>query len=212
MTEDKPCIVVGLGNPGERYARTRHNAGFMTVDLLARGAGGWRRERRSLICLASLEGRPAVLAKPLTYMNLSGLAVEELRESYEAAPEDFIVALDDTSLEFGRIRIRKRGSAGGHHGLESVIRSLRTDEFIRVRLGVGEEEMPEERAEFVLSDFPRSREEAVEEMVRRAGEAVHSILRDGVEKAMSAYNAGVGFWVLGFGCWVLGFGCWSGGT
>jgi PTH1 family peptidyl-tRNA hydrolase len=193
MTEDKPCIVVGLGNPGERYARTRHNAGFMAVDLLARdaGTGEWRRERRSLVCRASLEGRAAVLAKPLTFMNLSGLAVEELRESQEAGPEDFIVVLDDTSLEFGRIRIRRRGSAGGHHGLESVIRSLRTDEFIRIRLGIGEEDMPEERAGFVLSDFPRSLEEAVAEMVGRAGEAVRSILRDGVEKAMSACNAGM---------------------
>jgi peptidyl-tRNA hydrolase, PTH1 family len=191
MTGENTRIIAGLGNPGERYAWTRHNVGFMVVDLLAREAGsaGWRRESRALVCRVPLEGHETVLVRPLTYMNLSGPAVAEAAERRRAGAGDLVVLLDDLNLPFGRIRIRNLGSGGGHHGLESVIRALGTDEFMRVRLGVGEEDMPEDRADFVLSEFPGARREALDEMIRRAGEAVRAILRDGAAKAMSVYNA-----------------------
>ncbi len=184
-------LVVGLGNPGVRYALTRHNAGFMVVDELARGshASPWAAQCRSLICETELEGRALVLAKPLTYMNLSGHAVRLLFEEYGSTPEALLLVLDDLNLPFGKVRVRSRGSAGGHRGLESVISALDSDSFVRIRLGIGEDEIPADKAAFVLSEFPPSREQELSEMVFRAAEAVRTIVSDGVEKTMSAFNA-----------------------
>lgn len=184
-------LVVGLGNPGARYAATRHNVGFMVADELARGthAGPWSVRCRSTVCETAIEGQAVVLAKPLTYMNLSGYAVELLLEESGCTPEALVVVFDDLNLPFGRVRVRSRGSAGGHRGLESVIAVLQSDAIVRVRLGIGEEEMPADKAGFVLSEFPPAREQELEEMILRAAGAVRAIVSEGVDKAMSAFNA-----------------------
>jgi PTH1 family peptidyl-tRNA hydrolase len=163
----------------------------MVIDALARAAGidRWSNGCRSLMCRATIAGQPALLAKPLTYMNLSGLAVSLLLTEHGVPLQDALLILDDFNLPFGRIRVRPRGSAGGHHGLESIIRAVAREDFPRVRLGIGEENPPEDKAEFVLSDFPPERKAELSDMIRRAGEAVKMVLSDGVTKAMSAFNA-----------------------
>ena len=191
LREKVARVIVGLGNPGERYARTRHNAGFLAVDALAREAssGSWEAECQALVCRCMIAGQPVVLAKPLTFMNLSGQAVDLLLERYPVGIEGIIVALDDLNLPFGRIRIRERGSAGGHRGLESVLRAVGTEELVRVRLGIGEEAWAGDVSDFVLSEFPANRELELTEMVLRARDALKSILAEGVAKAMSVFNA-----------------------
>jgi PTH1 family peptidyl-tRNA hydrolase len=184
-------VIVGLGNPGRRYERNRHNVGFMVVDALAaaRHGSAWSMEGSSQTCRLDLEGESVIAVKPLTYMNRSGEAVRHLRVRYGFEPPDFLVVLDDLSLPLGRLRIRERGSAGGHHGLESLLQALESNEILRLRLGIGEEEMPPEKADFVLSDFPADKQETVDEMIARACAAVQTILRDGVARAMAVYNA-----------------------
>jgi len=135
-----------------------------------------------------IAGQPVVLAKPLTFMNLSGQAVDLLLERYPVGIEGIIVALDDLNLPFGRIRIRERGSAGGHRGLESVLRAVGTEELIRVRLGIGEEAWASDVSDFVLSEFPTNRELELTQMLLRARGALKSILAEGVPKAMSVFN------------------------
>jgi peptidyl-tRNA hydrolase, PTH1 family len=186
-----PRVIVGLGNPGARHAHSRHNAGFMVLDALAGGAGAvsWFTEGLAETCRVNLEGKPLILVKPLAYMNRSGEAIRLLRSRYEFAQQDMMIVLDDLSLPFGRLRIRERGGAGGHHGLESLLIEMESDEIPRLRLGIGEEQMPDGKAEFVLSDFPAERRDGVNEMIARACDAVRTILRDGVPKAMAVYNA-----------------------
>lgn len=180
-----------MGNPGERYANNRHNVGFLVVEALAReaGAASWSMECLARICRANLEGWPLMLVKPLTFMNKSGEALRLLHSRYQVAPQDLLVVLDDLSLPFGRLRIRERGTAGGHHGLESIIEAVESSEILRLRLGIGEEQMPQLKTEFVLSDFPGERQAEVNEMITKACDAVRTILRDGVSKAMAAFNA-----------------------
>jgi PTH1 family peptidyl-tRNA hydrolase len=182
---------VGLGNPGARYAVTRHNVGFMVVDELASRlhAGPWAARCRSLICETTLQRRTVILAKPLTYMNLSGQAVRLLLGECGFTLEELVLVLDDLNLPFGKIRVRNRGSAGGHRGLESVISALESDSFVRVRLGIAEDDIPADKAAFVLSEFPGTREQELREMLCRAAEAVRTIVGDGVEKTMSVFNA-----------------------
>ena len=182
---------MGLGNPGEKYARTRHNIGFRLVDALAEdcSANNWRREGNSLVSQCEIAGKAALLAKPLTYMNLSGHAAGALLEAYGLLSENLIVVLDEINLPLGAIRIRRRGSAGGHQGLLSILQFVGSDEVVRVRLGVGEDQAPVNMADFVLSDFPRGSNEELNRMLGTARDAVKAILADGPDKAMSAYNA-----------------------
>jgi peptidyl-tRNA hydrolase, PTH1 family len=189
-SEDLDRIIVGLGNPGEQYARSRHNVGFMTMDALAREAsGGWSESFLSRICRAQIDGHPVLLAEPLTYMNRSGEAVHVLLSALHRNPGDLLLVFDDLNLPLGRIRIRERGSAGGHHGLESILTVLKTEEILRVRLGIGEEQMPRDKKDFVLSDFPSGKQADLSAMIANAGNAVKSILRDGVSKSMTMFNA-----------------------
>jgi PTH1 family peptidyl-tRNA hydrolase len=183
-------IIVGLGNPGGRYARNRHNIGFMVLDALAReSAGSWSTYLLSDTCRIEIGGQQALLAKPLTYMNHSGKAVHVLLLALQRDPQDLVLVVDDLNLPFGRIRLRERGSAGGHRGLESILTLLNTDEIVRVRVGIGEERMPEDKTDFVLSDFPPERQAELNEMILQTGNAVKSILRDGVSKTMAIFNA-----------------------
>ena len=183
-------IIVGLGNPGEQYAWNRHNVGFMVLDALARESGdSWSVRMLSRICGIEIGGFPVLLAEPLTYMNRSGKAVYDLLSAFQRGPQDLLVIADDLNLPFGRIRIRERGSAGGHHGLESILGVLNTDEIMRVRMGIGEEQMPEDKADFVLSDFPQQKHAELNDMILKAGNAMKSILSDGVSKTMAIFNA-----------------------
>jgi PTH1 family peptidyl-tRNA hydrolase len=184
-------ILVGLGNPGIRYERTRHNLGFRVINLLAAEteAGHWNTAGQSAVCTSRIAQEPVILAKPLTFMNLSGRAVRQLMNEYDAGLPEVLVILDDLDLPLGKIRVRERGSAAGHHGMESVLRALGSDEVARVRLGIGEEKVPEDKADYVLSDFPTALDEKVEEMIGRAGEAVKTIIQYDISRAMTEFNA-----------------------
>jgi peptidyl-tRNA hydrolase, PTH1 family len=189
-TRDLAKVIIGLGNPGERYAPTRHNIGFMALDALAKEAGGtWSRQALSKTCRIDVSGHPVLLAEPLTFMNRSGNAVQALLSTFQREPQDLLLIVDDLNLPFGRIRIRERGSAGGHHGLESILTILKTEEIVRVRMGIGEESMPEDKAEFVLSGFPQQKQAELDSMILKAGNAVKSLLQDGVSKTMAIFNA-----------------------
>jgi len=189
-------LVVGLGNPGAQYAWTRHNLGFMLVDLLAREAGATvkRQECRSLVGRAVIEGERVELVKPQTYMNLSGEAVaclvakHELRAQPQALQQSLIVISDDLALPFGTIRLRARGSAGGHNGLKSIIAALKTEEFIRLRIGIQPEHPLGDTKRFVLVEFPPGARDEVEKILERSAAALRTILTDGIDKAMAQHN------------------------
>jgi PTH1 family peptidyl-tRNA hydrolase len=183
-------MIAGLGNPGAEYQQTPHNLGFMAVDLLARECGVElaHREAQALTAVARLEGVEVLLAKPQTYMNLSGMAVARLLEKYGLEVSDLIVLVDDAALPLGSLRIRLRGSAGGHNGLKSIIGALDSSEFVRVRMGAGPDEPIGDMMSYVLGRFHRSDLETVSEMLSQACEAVHVILREGSQKAMNRFN------------------------
>src|SRR5512141_2396314 len=143
-------LVVGLGNPGERYRRTRHNAGFLVVDELAarHAAAHSREECFSLVADTAIAGEPVLLVKPLTFMNRSGVAVEQLLADHSASPADLVVVVDDVALELGSLRVRERGSHGGHNGLRSLMEVLGTDEFVRLRVGIRNGDPPEDLAQY----------------------------------------------------------------
>ncbi len=189
-TEDLEQIIVGLGNPGEQYSQNRHNVGFMVLEALARESSGrWTNYALSQACRVELGGCEVLLVKPSTYMNHSGKAVHALLTALQRSPLDLLVIMDDLNLPFGRIRIRQRGSAGGHNGLESILNIMKTEEIMRVRVGIGEESMPEQKADFVLSDFPPQWQAELDEMIIKAGNAVKSILSSGFTKTMEIFNA-----------------------
>ena len=183
-------MIAGLGNPGYEYHLTPHNLGFMAVDRLAGECGLEleHREAQALTAAARLEGLDVLLAKPQTYMNLSGMAVARLVAKYGLDVGDLIVLVDDAALPLGSIRIRPRGSAGGHNGLRSIIGALGSDHFVRVRMGVAPEQPVEDMVSYVLGRFRTSDLETVAGMLSQACEAVHVILREGSQKAMNRFN------------------------
>ncbi|MBI2939488.1 MAG: aminoacyl-tRNA hydrolase [Chloroflexi bacterium] len=183
-------LVVGLGNPGSEYAGTRHNIGFAVVDELARrwGTRFGKRQAKSLVALpraGELDGRP-VLAKPQTYMNLSGDAVRLLARGLGPRPEEILVVYDDIDLPLGRVRVRERGSAGGHRGVASIIERLGTDAFPRLRLGVGRP--AGETVDYVLSRFTVDEQLAADELVARGADAAACAVEEGLAAAMNRYN------------------------
>lgn len=185
-------MIVGLGNPGKEYEWSRHNLGFMLIDKLsdAGGVGKFRRECQALVARAEIEGRAVQLVKPQTYMNLSGDAVGCLLGKQQLAQhgEDLIVISDDLALPFGKIRIRARGSAGGHNGLKSIIGALGSNEFTRLRIGIQPEHPISDSKRFVLDSFSTAARPEVEKILERSADAVRAILRDGVLQAMTEYN------------------------
>ena len=183
-------LIVGLGNPGIEYAWTPHNLGFLAVDKLDEQANirVARPEAKSLAGVGQIAGQEVILAKPQTMMNLSGLAVGEWVRRVECQPSDVIVLCDDIALPWGMIRVRERGSAGGHNGLKSVISSLGTMEFPRVRLGVQPEEFRGDLKEYVLRQIRRDEEDLVAEEIEQAAEAVKVILTEGTQAAMNRFN------------------------
>ena len=183
-------LVAGLGNPGYEYYLTPHNLGFMAIDRLAEicGAAITRPERQALTGRARIGSTEVILAKPQTFMNLSGLAVGRLLEEHEALVENLIVLVDDADLPFGALRIRDRGSAGGHNGLKSIIAVTGSDRFVRVRMGVSPDRKVQDRAAYVLGRFRKAELEAIAEMVERAADAVMVMLRENIQAAMNRYN------------------------
>ncbi len=183
-------VIVGLGNPGIEYAWTPHNLGFLVVDALAEDASirVTRPEAKSFVGLGRIAGQDVVLAKPQTMMNLSGLAVKELLSRAECQPSDLIVVYDDVALPWSMIRVRERGTAGGHNGLKSVIGSIGTTEFPRVRLGVKPEQIRGDLKEYVLRQIRRDEEEMVGEEIEQGAEAVKVILAEGMQAAMNRFN------------------------
>ncbi len=183
-------LIVGLGNPGPEYAWTPHNLGFLVVDRLAE-LGGFRAERpegRACIGRGQLAGQEVLLAKPQTYMNVSGLAVRALLSRFECDPAEMIVIYDDVALPWGMIRIRERGRAGGHNGLKSLIGTIGTDQFTRVRLGVQPEHAVGDLAAYVLRPMRKAELEIAAEMIEQAAGAVEVILTEGVPRAMNRFN------------------------
>jgi len=183
-------MIAGLGNPGYEYHLTPHNLGFMAVDRLADECGSELvyYEAQALTASTRIDGLEVLLAKPQTYMNLSGMAVARLVAKYGLDVGDLIVLVDDAALPLGSIRIRPRGSAGGHNGLRSIIGALGSDHFVRVRMGVSPEQPVEDMVSYVLGRFREADLETVAEMLSQACEAVHVILREGSQKAMNRFN------------------------
>jgi len=183
-------FIVGLGNPGKKYQRTRHNVGFFVIDrLAARQAVTIYNEICGAMTAEWLErGERILLAKPQTYMNRSGIAVSELLQRFDGTPDDLVVVYDDVDLPFGRIRIRTRGSAGGHRGLVSIIECLAGAPFPRVRVGIGRPPEGVETEDYVLEPFDADQAASLEEVIDNASDAVLRLLRDGPDAAMREFN------------------------
>lgn len=184
-------LIVGLGNPGKEYERTRHNLGFMLIDKLAQLAQTQvkREECRALIGKAEIAGRRAELVKPQTFMNLSGESVSCLVKKPGRSAERLIVISDDLALPFGTIRIRARGSHGGQNGLRSIIDCLKTNEFVRLRIGIQPEHPISNAKNYVLENFSKKEFETVEKMLKESADAICSIIDEGAEAAMARWNA-----------------------
>ncbi len=184
-------LVVGLGNPGREYQRTRHNVGFLAVDALARhwGLAFSRQRSRAEVAEGSVCGRPVILAKPQTYMNHSGDAVRPLLTRSNLTPSDLLVIYDEMDLPFGRLRLRERGSAGGHRGLQSIIDQLGTDAFARLRIGVGRPPPGVDPIDYVLTRFTASEAAELPRIFERVIEGVEILLTRGLAAAMNVLNA-----------------------
>ncbi len=184
-------MIVGLGNPGKEYEKTRHNVGFRVADLLA-GQMNTKIDRlkfQALTRQVNWNGGKVLLVQPQTYMNVSGAAVSALASYYKIPPERILVIFDDISLPVGRIRIRKDGSAGGHNGIKSIIQSLGSDQFPRVKVGVGAKPHPDyDLADWVLSKFSAQEEKDLAPAMENAAKAALMIMEQGTEKAASAFN------------------------
>jgi len=183
-------LVAGLGNPGEEYADTPHNLGFMVVDRLAEmyKIRVTRRDSKALVGVGHISGRDAMLAKPQTFMNLSGTSLAPLMEKHSLTAADLILVYDELALPWTSLRIKPRGSSGGHNGADSVIRSLGTTDFVRVRLGIHPGHPLSSGTEYLLSPFQRSLRKELEQLVADGADAVVSIIAEGVEKAMTKFN------------------------
>ena len=184
-------MIVGLGNPGIEYQFTPHNMGFLAVDRIAEECGVRVNNRhcRAQTARTRIAGQEVVLAKPETFMNLSGASVSELVREYEAKPEeDLILLYDELDLPFGTLRVRPRGRSAGHNGVQSIIGALGTQEFTRIRLGIGPDHPVGDGARYVLSQFKKAQLETVSEVLEQASDAVRVILTDGLQAAMNRFN------------------------
>ncbi len=183
-------LVAGLGNPGEEYAHTPHNLGFLTIDRLAErhGIRVTRKDSRALVGVGEIDGRAVMLAKPQTFMNLSGSSLAPLMEKHSIGPADLVVVYDELDLPWTALRIKPKGSAAGHKGMKSIIASLGTSDLARVRLGIHPGHPLRDGAEFVLAPLGRARMKELDGLVGYAADAVRSIIAEGVEMAMTRFN------------------------
>lgn len=182
-------VIAGLGNPGKKYEKTRHNMGFLVVDRIAEkcGISVKKMKHRALVGEGRISGRRALLVKPQTYMNLSGESIREIVDYYDAELEDVIVIYDDFDLEIGSIRVRKKGSAGSHNGMKSVISHLGSGDFPRVRIGIGKSGNLDWK-DFVIGKVSSQEKDVISEAVDKAADAVLCILEKGIDRAMNEYN------------------------
>ena len=187
-------MIVGLGNPGAQYEQTRHNLGFMLIDLLAQdfGAQVKRHECRALIGQTIFQNETVELVKPQTFMNLSGESLACLLKKNERSVKKLVVISDDLALPLGKIRLRPKGSAGGHNGLKSINDCLRTQDYVRLRIGIQPEYPISDTKRFVLEKFSKADFETVDKVLEQSAEAIRAIINDGVEKAMATWNADLG--------------------
>lgn len=183
-------LIVGLGNPTREYQATRHNIGF---DAITRMCDDYRirldsKEHKAVCGKGYIGGEKVILAQPQTYMNLSGESVRELADYYKLTNEDVIVICDDINLDVGQLRVRKKGSAGGHNGIKNIIAQLGTEEFMRIRVGVGAKPEKWDLADYVLGRFPKEEEPVIREALEKVSKACECIITDGIEAAMNLYN------------------------
>ena len=184
-------LLVCLGNPGDKYENTRHNVGFMVADEIAERQNKpiQRLKFKALTNVFSISGEKVLVMKPITYMNLSGEAVRQAADFYKIPPGRILVISDDTALPVGRLRIRQKGSAGGHNGLKNIIQHLGTDQFPRLRVGVGEKPHPDyDLADWVLGKFQGEDKKTIDHAVKRAADAVECIMAEGLDRAMGKFN------------------------
>ena len=183
-------LIVGLGNPGAEYANTRHNVGFMAADAVAESFrfGPFKSKFDGLIAEGNINGEKVMLLKPQTFMNLSGESLRPIMDFYKLDPEDFIVIFDDIDLDVGRIRIRKKGSAGGHNGIKSIISHLGSMEFPRIKIGVGAKPKGYDLADYVLGHFTKEDSGVLEERLEDVYDAVKLIVGDDITEAMNRHN------------------------
>ena len=184
-----PWLIVGLGNPGPQYEQTYHNLGFLTIDRLAErnNIRVSRTDSKALLGIGTMSGQDVLLAKPQTFMNLSGSSVKALVDKHSVETEKILVIYDDLDLPWTGLRIRPRGSAGGHHGIEDIVKRLGTQDFPRIRLGI-DPGHPRNGTEFVLSQIRKAQLGDLDELLDHAAAATESILAEGVEKAMTKFN------------------------
>jgi PTH1 family peptidyl-tRNA hydrolase len=183
-------IIVGLGNPTDKYQATRHNIGW---DAITRLSDDYRipldsRKHKAICGKGYIEGEKVILAQPLTYMNLSGESVRELVDYYKVSPEEVIIIYDDISLAVGQLRIRKKGSAGGHNGIKSIISHLGTDEFPRIKIGVGDKPKDWDLADYVLSRFSKEEEPVIRDALEDTSDAIRKMVTGDIDTAMNLYN------------------------
>jgi PTH1 family peptidyl-tRNA hydrolase len=183
-------LVAGLGNPGPEYERTPHNLGFLAVDRVAarHAIRVTRKEANSLVGLGQIAGTPVVLVKPQTFMNVSGPAIKALLDRYELGPANLLLVYDELALPWRQLRVRPKGSSAGHNGVKSTIRSVGTEEFARLRLGIHPGHPIGDGAKFVLDPIRKAQGAELDEMLDHAADAIESILAEGVEKSMAKYN------------------------
>lgn len=183
-------LIIGLGNPEEEYDKTRHNMGFKTINVLAQKYNIEINKDKfhGLTENAIIEGQKVVLVKPQTYMNLSGICVKEFADFYKVEKENILIIYDDMDVEPGKIKIRKKGSAGGHNGVKSIIQSLGTDEFPRIRIGIGRPQYSGDEINYVIGAIPEEEIPKLDEGIEKAKDAIIEILKNGIESAMNKFN------------------------
>ena len=183
-------LVAGLGNPGEEYASSPHNLGFLTIDRLGErhGIRVTRKDSKALVGVGEIDGHPVMLAKPQTYMNLSGTSLAPLMEKHAIPPDRLVLVYDELDLPWMALRIKPKGSAAGHNGMKSVIANLGTSDLLRVRIGIHPGHPVRDGAEFVRAPIKRSQKKELEELVGFAADAVRSIIAEGVSTAMTKFN------------------------
>ena len=182
-------MIVGLGNPGKQYARSKHNIGWLALDALAarHKVSPPRLKQEAMIAEAIIRGERVLLVKPLTYMNASGRAVRALADYFKIEPGDIFVIVDDIDIPFGQVRIRKSGGSGTHNGMRDLVNHLRTEDFPRLRLGIGQERQGN-LADFVLGDFPKAMKPDLDKLLGRAADAVEDYLAQGIDYSMNRNN------------------------